>query len=385
MKSILFSCVFLLLGLSGILPVGLSQTQEIDYLDEHRTSLNINNNNNFKGFHPLEKALDSHQVFLLGELHRKTFNYKIQMKMVRYFHQRAGVRHILLEYGHSMGVMVNRYLDSGDSEVLEQIRFLTYAEDDFFNFLKQLYRFNSHLPEEDRIHVAGIDLEAQPAVALHVLHSWLPDQPPPPGLDSIIHVLQTFNKKKQFSFREALALHQGILDLARNKPGELRKYLGDQAENWSKVLTSMAVRNEYILQRKADPRKAMHYRENYLLKHFQELLAQFPNEKFFGQIGQLHVLNEPIEGWADLGMWESLAHRLQTQEKVAVCSMVYFYKEGYTKLDGALFGQSMVDGLIKNSIQHVNLYDLTAPDCPYPGNARKFHYIIVNGYRQEEL
>jgi erythromycin esterase-like protein len=115
------------------------------------------------------------QIVLLGEDHGIALHEDLDLALLRYLHQAAGVRVYLAEMSYAEGCLFNRYLDTGDEPLLDyltnELRGTVAWTKEHRAFFVNLRRWNLTLPEKDRVHFAGVDIEHQRRVALHYLRN----------------------------------------------------------------------------------------------------------------------------------------------------------------------------------------------------------------------
>ena len=122
---------------------------------------------------PLAKGsignVDGYRVFLAGETHTKAKDKQAEKLLVRYFHEHEGVRYLLWETGFGSGLLLDRYLQTGSADeldfYLEQLSGTmgyTQEERDFWVWLRE---YNAALPDQQKLHVIGLDVDHQPETA----------------------------------------------------------------------------------------------------------------------------------------------------------------------------------------------------------------------------
>ncbi len=117
---------------------------------------------------PLAKGsignVDGYRVFLAGETHTKAKDKQAEKLLVRYFHEHEGVRYLLWETGFGSGLLLDRYLQTGNADeldfYLEQLSGTmgyTQEERDFWVWLRE---YNAALPDQQKL--IGLDVDHQP-------------------------------------------------------------------------------------------------------------------------------------------------------------------------------------------------------------------------------
>ena len=125
---------------------------------------------------PLEARLGSFggpRLFVAGEQHGIAENQLLEYAFLSYLHREANVRVYLQELPYSAGVLLDRYLQTGDETALETaFRGFsgTYSNsEELLELYRRVRRYNADLEDEDRIRLVGFDIEHQPRTAFHVV------------------------------------------------------------------------------------------------------------------------------------------------------------------------------------------------------------------------
>ena len=114
--------------------------------------------------------IDNYEVFLTGETHTMAKSDEFKKTFFSYLNKNAGVKNIIEEIGFCSGLVLNRYLETGDEKDLEffmeQLKGTMAYNKEKYEFYKWLYEYNQQLAEEDKITIYGIDIEHQPLTAI---------------------------------------------------------------------------------------------------------------------------------------------------------------------------------------------------------------------------
>ena len=132
--------------------------QLVDYLKANYSNIDPNYNIR-EDLSLMDSDLENNNVFLIGENHGVKANVILRMKFLRYCKEKTNFKYYIYELPHSVAYFLNKYLDSGDENILkEAYRFFngTYAWNrDEYNQWKDLYKYNNTLSKEEigRAHV----------------------------------------------------------------------------------------------------------------------------------------------------------------------------------------------------------------------------------------
>lgn len=300
-------------GVSERDPINISDTDTIHLYDS-----------SYSGFGLVDSVVGDYRVFISGENHTYTgSNSRIWLKLIKYLHQSANVRNIMFEYGNSFGILVNKYLETGDTNLYNSLKKFAYVE--YGEVFKELKEFNDSLPEKDKLYFTGIDLDRGIYPIVKALDELLPtDSVQVP--DSIrLHInsiksLAPYNDYKLkeespsyggFQYKSGASLKLIRENFKRNKD-LYQSYLGDEYEQFRII-----IEDEYPAREKWEDLQnngaiqEYHFREDYMHRRF---LAESSRREgnWFGQFGRCHTtLDIQESNSCDWYTFTSLADRIE--------------------------------------------------------------------------
>lgn len=104
--------------------------------------------------------LAANKGFFLGETHTWETEPIVKLELIRHLHQAYGVRHIFMEIGQSYAWLMNRYLQTADSTLINA---LYYWPRNYRRFWAELYAYNLELAPERKLIIHGLDFERKDA------------------------------------------------------------------------------------------------------------------------------------------------------------------------------------------------------------------------------
>lgn len=373
------------------------------------SALNIDTNDNYEGFDLLKPAIEKgYRVYFTGENHTFTeSNSLLQLKMFKYLHQNAGVNTLFMEFGFSRGYYVNKYIQTGDTAMLNVLRGYSFLE--FADMYKGLMEYNKTLPEGEKIKVVGIDVERHFPLAVKTMSVSLPDEAPPAEImlqvESLKGLARFFDsqaeKKLEAEDKEGDEIDysdyykvtgynaentmEDIIDNFKEYDSIYRVYLKDKYELYKKIALGLEQRevwNKYTNDRMP---QAYIFREQYMYKEFMSNLKANPNDKFFAQFGRCHVsviLQEEACSWHE---YNSIAQRLNNSTDSTingkVCTIAIFYPKD--KSDEELYNKyecvrAYMDAAADSGMTIFNILN-TEDSCA--NLYKKYQYVIINRYK----
>lgn len=318
---------------------------------ENTNSSSINdtlhlNSDTFAGLELLAPFVNNYDVFITGENHTYLkSNAKLWTKMIKYLNKTAGLQSVMIEYGYSSGWLINKYIQTGDTNLYNVLK--SYSFKELAYAYKDMMEYNKTLPEGKKLYFTGIDLERGIYSAAKVLGLLLPaNKDVPDSIELHIESLQsliTYNDNiiasTEEDFKDYFQSYSSNTTIDKiianfNEHNLLyREYLGENFADFKKVikgLEDVKVWNQY------EEENATHqfiYREKYLYGRFLEEFKQ-KGGKFFGQFGRCHSATSIQE--ANSCNWynfKSLAHRIQSSKDVNLKDKVFsigiMYDESY--------------------------------------------------------
>jgi len=337
--------LFLLLAI-GLSTIGRSTTYS-DSLKEKASYIALDSNSNGEGFFIFDSAFVGKRVFFTGEDHRFVeSNNAYTLAFLKYLNQKHGVRHLLLELGYTWGEVLNQYIQTGDSALLEVMSKASYVS--YQKFFKDLYVYNSSLPDSQKITVTAIDITRDYSVSIHYLNHLIPKKIKAPDellvslevIRSLSAYVAKIDKRERdgnvgysagtrYSFYNTL---DSLLANYNEYTPLYKQYLGSNFVVFDKVMRSL---EEHLIWRRFDQKNMIHkyvYREQFMLKRFEELLKMYPDGKFFGQFGRCHVGRNTSDNECDWLEFRPIATRMNEMENEAingkVMTLAILYTEG---------------------------------------------------------
>ncbi|MFM7023347.1 MAG: erythromycin esterase family protein [Flavobacteriales bacterium] len=363
------------------------------------TELNLDSSD-FSSFSIFDSLLPQKSVFIIGEDHSyRRSNTQLQIRLLKYLHQKAGVRTLLFEFGPSIGWMVNHYIQTGDSSYYHSFR--NYAFVDFQKFYEQLREFNATLDSANKINVVGIDMERSLASAAKYMNLLLPkDKEIPAAIQLNIESLRGIGAyldkyydeyqsdsayeyvrpAQYFSTKRTLDI---FIDDFQKNDSLYKLYLGKDYVVFKTVVDGIIANTKWEEYQEKNAYQEWVFREQYMYQRFEELVMKNPGQKYFGSFGRCHTsLNEQSE-WCGLYYFKSLMRRINSSSSPAlkdkVLSIGSYYPRSVSSVNYGTHESDYLDELIAFSKEDaVMVYKVFCDTASTNDLKNKFHYIIVN-------
>lgn len=347
----------------------------------------LSNSKEINNIEELSDTSSNFSIYVSGEQHFSFGNDYIQFNLFQYLVKNNGVRILLTESGMGETYVLNQYLKTGDSALLN---IANYYEIDR-SFMKRLYLFRNELPVDQKFRMLGIDYEKNKDALLWsikdiFLKSKITDSIHlfPYDCERVINEL-VFQGTPLFNSGIKKSLDQLLKQYDSNKK-MFSHLMGDFFSDFSRMLENYRISKS--LYGKNFEKKNCSYaaqREKMLYENVIAITKFYPGEKMYGQFGVLHVsITKQEKWWNKKSSWYSFVAMLNTEEnspfKSRVCSIQIIYpsvsekdfrKRYYT------YGFTFSELILKISqcgIHTCCLESVSSPDI----KSNKFQYIIIN-------
>ncbi len=292
--------------------------------------------------------LDKYDVFLSGEDHTMAKSIEFKKSIFSYLNKYGNVKNIIIEDGFCSGLLLNRYLQTGNKKDLdfymEQLKGTLAYNQENCEFYKWLYKYNLNLVDEDKITIYGLDIEHQPLTAIKGISTLIDmDKEVPESLERAIGYLKK-NDNNAISY----------LKLAYDKNREdCEEYFGDNF-----TVFENCIKNYYYEDDGSD------MRDKIMMDNFSFIYSLNEGEKFFGQLGYKHIFQDYLDSDymnRDEVRFGILLNSNKSPVKDKVYSLLCVYKNAN---DNSPSEKSFDYSLVKNCKEDM-FVDLSQPDSPF--------------------
>lgn len=262
-----------------------------------------------------------YRVFLAGEYHAQTKGYQTQKMLIQYFHEEQDVDYLICELGMGQGFLLDDYIQTGNEEnlifMMEELEgTLAYTQDEY-QLWKWLYDYNQQQPENDKLHIIGLDIEFQKKTSVRGL-SLLMDNSVTPAkeIQPLIERIKESDGTAVKEFPQALEKY----------PEQMKEVFGENfpwAEQYAKNVTAT---EKFFELNQSGGANAHQIRDDKMTDNLFFAMEQLPEDaKFFGQFGAEHILqSEMITTFVLQENYNRFAMQLQADDspvKGEVCSI----------------------------------------------------------------
>ena len=230
---------------------------------------------------------EDYQVFLSGEAHGIEENYEAEKRLIEYLHTYEGVRYLICELSVSEGIILEKYIQTGEAELLTEFMDSMAETEDcnqgYYQFLQWLCQYNMSLPEEERLHMFGLDVEFQQDMTIKALQM-LDTKAKPENLE------EGPLKKAVQAVRDGSSQWYELLQKAAQEESEETEAYYRENWKWAERILKNQETTLQFLEEGGEAESQL--RDDNMADNFWFVYDQFPEEKFFGQFGAYHTYLE---------------------------------------------------------------------------------------------
>ncbi|WP_438444521.1 erythromycin esterase family protein [Gorillibacterium sp. sgz5001074] len=336
--------------------------------------LNFSGDVGKSGLSLLDRDVSKNDLILAGEGHAIQANTELQLQLIRYLHEKAGIRYIALEMGYSGASLFNEYLSTGDEALLEQLMSATKGTAHWnrsqADFWQDLHAYNQSLPDGEKLRLVGVDVEHSLGHSSMYLAKLLKRQDLPAAVKADMDRVNELGRSGSGSYGPGEEIGRFLLEATDRNKEVYRTLLGEELDGFRLMANNMIRVSEF---KKAKDPEAFRIRENAMYQSFVQQMGRLPEGKVFGQFGGDHILqHERSAGREPLA--SMLSHRTDSPFRGKVLSIPYEY-ENCRRMDPKS-GQSVpvlsqvTDSTLREQLQLVPgngpvLFRLSYPGSPY--------------------
>lgn len=378
-----------------VITTGCSSTKTLDvesYLDKNNSVINLQDTNDFEGLDLIKDDIKDKKIIFTGEHHALQKDDLFRMKLIKYLQKEIGLNYYLAEMGYSSAYFFNKYLESGDEDILKKVFLgIEYAQafnKDDYNFFKDLYEFNKSLEEEDKIKIVGIDIEYSIGSSYDYIKDILKGETLETdefkklleslqNLKSYLKTLTPANKDEDYELELLNDLNLSIDILLEDIKNNEDLYINlFQEDFFGFKIVVKNIKAMCLSQFTDDAKGNMRIREEQIYENFIIQDKKIDEAIYFGQWGSLHIDKIPVkvanvqsEEKTTYVDFKSIASRIDTSDKYTgkVMSILYNYEDKYGDKYSSHINREMFNNYLKSKDDCI-LFDLRNSNSPFKEN-----------------
>jgi len=222
-------------------------------------------------------------------------------KVLKYLHKKGNVRILAIEQGKSVASMINSYLKSGDTTMLQDItRNTMFWGKENRQFFSDLRLFNESLSEEDRVIVKSIDIEYKMEAAIYAINQFIQDKEIPPSLNETLGEFKRIydQTKEHRETYDAIAVmyyydRDFIQDLIIRTINDLEDnsdtYIDFLGESFTEFATMILEMDDGLAFDYTNPNNNYKFRDRIIYENFLSLIESSHDKGILCVIGMRHT------------------------------------------------------------------------------------------------
>jgi hypothetical protein len=347
-------------------------------------------------------------ILLIGEDHRSAANPIIQSEIISMLNP-FGYRQIVLERGHGLGYLMNQYILTSDSVVLNEIkdcycRFfigcmrnesqiqINYIQNTI-KFLDQLRDLNLKFDENNKIKIHGVDYDDRSLYSAYFALNYILN-----GLNDTTHVTIAEIKNilngvldiRAKSFDDTLHLRENtagksISKLIQNNKSDFKRIMGEKHTDFIRILNS--INESKIMLRMEKTGSPPLKREKFLYREINKLKDRDDTSKFIAFFGAFHVQQNLMLHRIFGSIGSKLKDKIRSKFRkkvVSVLPVIIASNSIFTSLpdrfsDYELLEDDMDYNLFSETTKlgYYSLIKINNPNSPFRRTSKNAQYLIV--------
>ena len=192
----------------------------------------------------ISDGFENKRVFFIAETHELAINTNYQFFFLKYLHEYANVRNLITEYSYGTSLLIDKYLNTGDTIFLQAIPNNKYEL--FREYWNKIYLWNKNLPTDQHISIYGVGRFNWPIIA--PIYFCLPDDKEmPEELKSEISIVKQLYESNsspsyygdEFDSKDNQKLRKSLRRKLQKYP-ELKSYFGSNYIHVKKIVNNHA-------------------------------------------------------------------------------------------------------------------------------------------------
>lgn len=305
--------LIIIMGLLGGTIIYLRPISEKQYVQKNADELNLQNYEDHSDLNFLKEDIKDKKVVFTNEVHGANENADVQYKFASYLIDNWDCRYLLLEMGYAEGEIINKYIQTGDEELLKNFSNIWQSKFNnvsYIEYLRKLHAKNKDLPENKKIIIKGVDsIENSEATGMYIdllieEHSSLSKEQ--------ITTLNSFKKQiteciisdvhgwgGEENIKNILCAVKEISDTINENNKSYKEALGENLFSISFILNNIKNSQDFNFTTAANvysDKEWYETRDKYTYENFNKLDEYFKMDKCYMHYGIQHAYQKEING-----------------------------------------------------------------------------------------
>ncbi len=305
--------LIIIMGLLGGTIIYIRPISEKQYVQKNADELNLQNYEDYSDLNFLKEYIKDKKVVFTNEVHGANENADVQYKFASYLIDNWDCRYLLLEMGYAEGEIINKYIQTGDEELLKNFSNIWQSKFNnvsYIEYLKKLHAKNKGLPQDKKIIIKGVDsIENSEATGMYI--DLLIEDNPELGKEQIT-ALNSFKKQiteciisdvhgwgGEENIKNILSAVKEISDTINENNKSYKEALGGNLFSISFILNNIKNSQDFNFITAANvysDKEWYETRDKYTYENFKKLDEYFKMDKCYMHYGVQHAYQKEING-----------------------------------------------------------------------------------------
>ncbi|WP_291563294.1 MULTISPECIES: hypothetical protein [unclassified Clostridium] len=336
MKKKIVSIICFLCVLVGAFVFYNRPINNIDYIKKNSRDLKLNDINDNSDLDLIWENIKDKSIIFTNKYHAVKENSYIQYKFINYLIDNWDLKYFLVEWGHASGVIFNKYLQSGDEKLLDDIFKWEIIEmrntEEAKEFMKKLYLKNKSLSEDKKLTIVGLDIAEEQGGVTYYFKNILEEykEIPKEQLDKMKKVLK-YSELEWTIGRKSSEFLKSLEDLDKDLEENENiyvKYLGSEGVFDLKLIVNNLKNNSGINEVFNAPvyvnKDCYEQRDKMNYENFKKIYEHFDGGKYYLHYGTQNAYQNEINTVKFLGA--NIKEDSNFKDKIYSINIIY--KEG---------------------------------------------------------
>lgn len=311
-KKVIVLLIIIMALLGGTI-IYIRPISEKQYVQKNANELNLQNYEDYSDLNFLKEDIKDKKVVFTNEVHGANENADVQYKFASYLIDNWDCRYLLLEMGYAEGEIINKYIQTGDEELLKNFSNIWQSKFNnvsYIEYLKKLHAKNKGLPQDKKIIIKGVDsIENSEATGMYI--DLLIEDNPELGKEQIT-ALNSFKKQiteciisdvhgwgGEENIKNILSAVKEISDTINENNKSYKEALGGNLFSISFILNNIKHSQDFNFTTAANvysDKEWYETRDKYTYENFKKLDEYFKMDKCYMHYGVQHAYQKEING-----------------------------------------------------------------------------------------
>lgn len=381
--------------------------------------LNLNDlsDNKSPGYEAIYQRARKARVVFAGENHSQIeFNARTEYTLMRSLYENCGYRNFIIEMSPVRAYYMERYISYNDTHARDLLK--SVASEKFLTLFDHLHAWMKNIPQNERIHVHGLDVERFYDMSFYRMNDVLKVQKTVPNKKIYLLAKQIIPQIVKQTYNYGLSDYRTEYETNYNSGILWGSDVSTSDLNLVKVIDSITTNLELFkqwltpadfeifkegylgaveFQKWTNTEESAHqfiWREEKMFKNFVKILSADTTQKFFGQFGRCHSALSKQFGDCGWYNYSSICNKVKSRyfngDSTKVVSIAISYRDNEDNLAAVGLSDNYtisaeLEQIKKSKSKLPLLFDLSDTTGEFTELRKKFNFVLLNSDNVLEL